>query len=126
MAPVDDGRHAHQEQHDQAAHETREFGEDRQKRHRARGGGDARQDEEPDGRKAERREGVQLLVHLHRADLGGERAPGTPREDDCRDERTQLAEKPDRDEVRHVDLHAEHPERRRRLEGEDEPEEEPD
>ena len=126
MAPVDDRRHAHQLQHDRTAHESRELGEDREHRHRERRGHHARHHEEADGRQAEGGERVKLLVHLHRADLGGERAAAPPREDDGRHERAKLAEEPDRDEVRHVHLHAEHPQRRRALEGEDEAEEESD
>ena len=126
MAPVDDWRHVHQLQHDRSAHEACEFGENREHRHRERRGHDARHHQEADGREAERRERVEFLVHLHRADLGGERAAAPPGEDNRRHERAEFAEKADRDEVRHVHLHAERPQRRRALEGEDETEKEAD
>ena len=85
---------------------------------------DARHHEEADGRQAEGRQRVEFLVHLHRADLCGERAAAASGEDDRRHERTEFAEEPDRDEIRHVYLHAERPQRRRALECENETEEE--
>ena len=119
MTPEHDRRHVHEPQDDRTAHESRQLGKDRQHGHREHRGQHARQHEKLYGRQAERRKRVQLFVHLHRPDLGGERAPAPAREDDGRHKGAQLAEKADGDQIRHVHLHSEHLERGGGLERED-------
>ena len=55
---------------------------------------------------------VDLFIDLHGAELRREGGPGAPGHDDRSDERSHLAHRADPDEVRHVDLGAEHAELR--------------
>ena len=58
----------------------------------------------------EDREGVDLLVRLHAADLGREGGPGAAREDDARHHGAHLARHRDADQVGDPDVAAEAPE----------------
>ena len=69
---------------------------------------------------------VHFVAHDHRPEFGRERGSGAARHDDRRDEHRQFAHDGDADEVAHVDFRAEHSERQRRFEGEDEAEQEAD
>ena len=72
------------------------------------------------------RERVELLVHLHGADLGGECRPGARREQDRCHQRAELPEHRDAEEVGHEDLRAEALPRNDRREGQDQADQEPD
>ena len=86
----------------------------------------AGQDEEIHRREAEGGEGVDLLVHLHRAELRGEGGPGAAGHDDGGHQCAHLAGHGDAHQIGDVDLGTELRELDRADEGEDEPDQEGD
>ena len=58
-------------------------------------------------RKTHGGEGIDLLGHLHRAELSGECRAGSARHDDARHHGAHLADHGDADQIRHIDLRAE-------------------
>ena len=126
MAPEHGRRHVHHAKHYRTAYEPGELREYREHRHCGNRRDDARHYEEADRREPHRRKRIKFLVHLHRADFGGKRAPRAAGKHDGRDERAEFAEKPYRKKVGDIHLDAEHPERGSRLEREDKPQEKAD
>jgi hypothetical protein len=72
----------HEHTDDKAAENAHKIGVDAQKRHHEDQGDHARQHQELDGRKAEGAQGVDFLVDLHGAELGGIGGAGATGHDD--------------------------------------------
>ena len=94
-----------------------------EQRHHDDRGGDARQDELLGGIGAERADGVDLLGHVHRADLGRHAAADAPADDDRRERRRELAQEREDDDARDVLDAAEALQAERELDGHDHPDE---
>ena len=110
---------AHREHHEDPAGHAGQHREGGQRRHQQGPGEDPLHHEEPHGLEPHRRQGVELLVDLHGADLGGEGGAGAPRKNDRREDGAEFADHDDTDDVRGVGLGAEHRQRLRRLERDD-------
>ena len=111
---------------DRAAEDADEVGVQAEQRHHQAQGDGARQDQELHRVDAHGGERVDLLGHLHGAELRGERGAGAAGHDDAGHQRAHLVHDGDADQVGDVDLGAELLELDRADEGHDDADQEAD
>ena len=109
-----------------AAQHADQVGVAAEQRHHERERQHARQDEEVHRRHRHGGERLDLLVHLHGAELGGKAGAGAPGHDDAGHDRRQLAHRRDGDQVGDVDAGAELLELHGAHEGDDQADQEVD
>ena len=93
--------------HQGAAEQPHQIGENRQHRQSQQQSEQARDHQHLDRVEADRAQRVDLLVDLHRADLGGKGAAGAAGDDDRGHQHAQFAQDADRQQVDGIDLGAE-------------------
>jgi hypothetical protein len=112
--------------HQRSAEHAHHVGQDREQRHHHRRRDQARDDQELHRAQPERRDRVDLLVDLLRADLRRECGPGASGEHDRGHQGAELAQHRDPDSVHHEEHGAELPRDERDLERDDDAHEEAD
>jgi hypothetical protein len=99
-----DEREAQRGEDQGSAHEPGQAGHHGEDRDDEHGGQDPGHDQEAHGLETHGRERIELFVHLHGSDLGGEGGAGAGRQQDGGHERSQLSKHGDPQEIRGEDL----------------------
>jgi hypothetical protein len=108
LAEIERERNAELESaHDGAAEQPHHIGIEGQQRQADDQRQDARNDQNLDRIEAKGADGVDLLVHHHGADLGGKGAARAAGDDDGRQQRAELAQEGDAEQIDGIDLGAE-------------------